>query len=1584
MNCNRFRFLIQQRFDTEISPQDDRALLMHLETCDSCQKFHHQVQQVILAAEELPIQDDLLPVKLESLARRIMEQLPQPKQNLLDTVRGFLQNLGSKKNGSEKLAGPVRPTRTAPQKPASPFPHINRQPSVELDEDLPNKKISEEQLQEMRANSGRLKAINKGYQDPTKNIQDPSKAYQDPAKAYQDPARNIPDPSKGYQDPSFESRELQSTTRSLSEKFSPRSAMPNSMSDEQPLNLADAIRRKRTESQRQTHDPQAIEDAAAKAKEVDIWGGSTSLPGVPAQMPPQIPPGRGTNSSLAMSGLNPANRSPQPPMDPNNPDAEPGANQGGPSVLGAWGKPSPIDSSQWGIVSTPGMPSPAEQPQPQEYQANAPDSGMGALIPPGQRGAPGSWGSAWGSGPAGRTTVDENSWTAPLGEQGLSFQKSESANKNWETINRGQGLPSSENNNSETANSFTPGVGDAPPPRRPPPSAWGESEPAPGSPVWPERQVPGANGPQSPPQPSWGAAPPSTSAWDPSTVQDKNPAAAWDNALNQAAQKQPPIGSWADTGATTNWQPERNQIMPKVPSTTGGTNNWENLPADRNAEFPGTGGAGDGWGTPGSEPGAPRKTNWSIEAEQIETGTWQAFYPMDNLGTPTTHANWNKGGRGGPQQPGAPQPGTPQPGTLPGPLPGADDLNQEWDIPIQEKLARQRGGSVEPGRAAQAEPVDKGTDLPASPFDLWNKAFPEPYRTSASSGGRPDDVATWPPRDDKQLPLAQPEEEVRHEEPRPRPAFDFATQSLAGLANSVMDKLGSMLGDRHHAKESGKAPQKQPQEEEKSWTPPPDLWTADQLPPSPQAPVLPPYDAGKAFDATTPGRPQGQPVMPVSAFEAGQRTSQSNLRPPENAAGGIKTVPFDLGPGQPTAPFEPVGQPSYPPPEPVPSKKPEKPTAFSQAETSALPALSDSQIAQSQSGEQKRRRKGESAQAAAGGPVSAPKISPVVSRKATGGQDPVQDPAPAGSAPLVTPSASSSELGWQVPAVNQADQSTSQGRIPAIASPQNQSTGQAGIPAVTPVAPAPNQFTSQAGIPAVNPAAVPTNQSSQSVSQAGIPSIILPANQSNQSTSQAGIPAVTPVTPAPNQFTSQAGIPAVPPVTPAPNQFTSQAGIPAVPPVTPAPNQFTSQAGIPAVPPVTPASNQTASQSGIPTVSPVKPASNQATNQAGIPAPNQANPEPGEQPGKKGKNSGLFVFDDKDIDKLFSENLGVNDQAQPASGGARPAEAPPSQAWPPANQSGSTSPSPSQPPSPSWPSQPSNPQPSNSQVTLPPGSFWTPPGAADKNQAATPADWSKGPRSGSEPPDLSGIGAQPPAAASSPEPSAEANKSADSLFSFDSSIIDKIFTENLGVSAQVQAKMPKMNNVNEAVKAISDVAATIPPPKIEGLGRLDSRVDTSNETGSGRITSIGKFLLDGKDLEKIGKLTASDLSETKMRILTLEGAAELSALLKHVGEHAGVSGSVIIGHDGLLIANTMPPDMDAEYFGVMAYTLFMSTSQATAKMGSQRVEQIVAKTIHGYLIIANFGNGLLVTASDVKEMDGLLPLLRSIAEIVAP
>jgi Uncharacterized distant relative of homeotic protein bithoraxoid len=182
--------------------------------------------------------------------------------------------------------------------------------------------------------------------------------------------------------------------------------------------------------------------------------------------------------------------------------------------------------------------------------------------------------------------------------------------------------------------------------------------------------------------------------------------------------------------------------------------------------------------------------------------------------------------------------------------------------------------------------------------------------------------------------------------------------------------------------------------------------------------------------------------------------------------------------------------------------------------------------------------------------------------------------------------------------------------------------------------------------------------------------------------------------------------------------------------------------------------------------------------------------------------------------------------------------------------------------------------------------------------------------------------------------------------------------------------------------AIAHIPPSVPPPKIEGIGKLDANVDT-NDTGSGRIAAIGKFLLDQKDLEKLGKITSADQSDVKMRILTLEASEDLQMLLSEIGNQEAVIGSVIVGHDGLLIANTMPEEVDAESIGVWALGVYMNTEHVIKKMGHDRVHQVVSRTPRGYVVIADFGGGLLVCITDGTETDSLIPLMRKITDLVS-
>ena len=415
-------------------------------------------------------------------------------------------------------------------------------------------------------------------------------------------------------------------------------------------------------------------------------------------------------------------------------------------------------------------------------------------------------------------------------------------------------------------------------------------------------------------------------------------------------------------------------------------------------------------------------------------------------------------------------------------------------------------------------------------------------------------------------------------------------------------------------------------------------------------------------------------------------------------------------------------------------------------------------------------------------------------------------------------------------------------------------------------------------------------------------------------------------------------------------------------------------------------------------------AQNAAPVAAPAPAPTFAQAAPVEAPMAKGLLGGI---DDNAIDRIFSQNLGVSEASMPVGRSAEmtaPAMAAGNAGWgnPPA-------PAAAAPPAPAVDVSQSG----GWGAALPPASSgWGMPPApmpeAPPEPAPTantgwgappsaPGQWGMAPATGANPSNQgSAQFAAPPPAPALPMPAqAFGEGGSNKLFSVDDSVMDRIFSENLGIP---QDSQPAANagNVGYAAPPAAPVHPTLPempqpampfqsgpPPKIAGIGRLDSNADPNQDAGSGRIASIGKFLLDQKDLDKIGKLTNTDSNnDGKLRILTKENSDDLQALLGQIGAQVGVIGSVIVGHDGLLIANTMPPDMDAESVGVWALGVYMNTEHVTKKMGHDRVHQVVSRTPRGYVIIADFGGGLLVCVTEGTNTDSLIPLMRTITQLV--
>lgn len=109
------------------------------------------------------------------------------------------------------------------------------------------------------------------------------------------------------------------------------------------------------------------------------------------------------------------------------------------------------------------------------------------------------------------------------------------------------------------------------------------------------------------------------------------------------------------------------------------------------------------------------------------------------------------------------------------------------------------------------------------------------------------------------------------------------------------------------------------------------------------------------------------------------------------------------------------------------------------------------------------------------------------------------------------------------------------------------------------------------------------------------------------------------------------------------------------------------------------------------------------------------------------------------------------------------------------------------------------------------------------------------------------------------------------------------------------------------------------------------------------------------------------------------GIPDIASLKKHKGS----LGSLVIGPDGLLLASDFDNNFDPESLGVWALGVVMNSAHVIKQLGSTTLHEMVLKTFRGYLIVARCEDNVLVTISDGKDLDSLLPLLRGVTQLLA-
>jgi len=178
--------------------------------------------------------------------------------------------------------------------------------------------------------------------------------------------------------------------------------------------------------------------------------------------------------------------------------------------------------------------------------------------------------------------------------------------------------------------------------------------------------------------------------------------------------------------------------------------------------------------------------------------------------------------------------------------------------------------------------------------------------------------------------------------------------------------------------------------------------------------------------------------------------------------------------------------------------------------------------------------------------------------------------------------------------------------------------------------------------------------------------------------------------------------------------------------------------------------------------------------------------------------------------------------------------------------------------------------------------------------------------------------------------------------------------------------------------------------EVKEFGRLSSRAP--NVAGQaptvGTMKTIGKLLLDVQAIENIiksGEEGTIGAGLTNARVISAQRGEGIKALLNKIDSYSGVVGSLIVGHDGLVIAATVGnAGMDKDALGALSTALLSTSNLATLKLDIGKLRQMVMLTEHGAngsgakpvtTVLTDVEVGILAVfldSQDLERVDGLL------------
>ncbi|MFN3432487.1 MAG: roadblock/LC7 domain-containing protein, partial [Candidatus Sericytochromatia bacterium] len=104
-------------------------------------------------------------------------------------------------------------------------------------------------------------------------------------------------------------------------------------------------------------------------------------------------------------------------------------------------------------------------------------------------------------------------------------------------------------------------------------------------------------------------------------------------------------------------------------------------------------------------------------------------------------------------------------------------------------------------------------------------------------------------------------------------------------------------------------------------------------------------------------------------------------------------------------------------------------------------------------------------------------------------------------------------------------------------------------------------------------------------------------------------------------------------------------------------------------------------------------------------------------------------------------------------------------------------------------------------------------------------------------------------------------------------------------------------------------------------------------------------------------------------MIVLSQGQDLRTLLATIDRTPGVTGSLLVGYDGLIIAFTLPPTVDRDYLAAQACNMFTGATQHMQQLERGELRRMVLETATGAMLMTAADMGILVVVSDGQTMD---------------